>query len=76
VTDSIEQFIESLHFGCMAIAMEAMINGSENISERVVNYLHTCLADLLLDDERRAIIDRMAAKIAVDGLDINYGAYK
>jgi len=70
----LDEFIEELHIGCMAIAFQAAVN-EDILRERLVNYLHRTLADLSIDDQQRNIIDRMAGSIAADGLKLDYRAY-
>jgi hypothetical protein len=68
-----EEFIDNLQFSSLAIAMQALEDKAPK--EAVVDYLHGCLAELAIDDKRRDIIERMAAKVAVDGFDLAYGTY-
>lgn len=70
------EFIDELHAGAIVLSVTLTCYGDQKlVAEYVVDYLHQCLATLDLDDARKAVIDRMAAKIAANGFDLNYGAY-
>jgi hypothetical protein len=66
------ELIEKLHFGCIAITMARM---DKTIAGIAVDYLHTVLAEMKISSDQRAIVDRMAEKIAAEGFDATYGAY-
>ena len=72
----IEQFIDSLHFGCIAVALAAADEDAVTVRRLIDHYLLTRLVNLPLGDERRVIVDRMAERIAAEGLDHTYGAYR
>jgi hypothetical protein len=70
---NLERFIVDLHFCCIAVGV--MADDDERPAERIVNYLHQCLASAELGDKQRDIVERMAARVATKGLDVRYGAY-
>lgn len=61
----IEEFIEQLHFCCISIAIDAS-TAQVVVRKRLVDFLHSCHANLPLNDERRVIVDRMAEQIAAE----------
>jgi hypothetical protein len=74
MTKPLPNFIEEMHALCIAVTA-ALVDEPESIAEQAVNYLHEVLAHFDGSEEYRSAIDRMAAKIAAEGLDLKYGAY-
>jgi len=75
-----ERFIYHLYSSCITATTEAVeaheCNTDQEITAYAVNFLHEFLATfdgtpengMFFGDELRSIVDRMAAKIAADGL--------
>jgi hypothetical protein len=77
MTKPLSEWLDNVHAGCMLATFNAVMNDNDAIVKEVaVDYLHTLLVQLKIDDVRRDILDRMAAQIAVEGLKPDYGFYK